>query len=57
MSNTVRKEKGPGFEYWSRRPGNRNGAGIPGRFTKRNTHRRERLQARHQIRVELGSLS
>jgi hypothetical protein len=56
MSNTIRREKAPEFQYFARRPGNRHGA-VPCPAVKRNTHRRERLQARREIRVALGSES
>lgn len=41
MSRTEKKQKGPGFEYWSRRPFNKHG-GLIGKFTKRRTHKAER---------------
>ncbi|ULQ47408.1 hypothetical protein JN531_003785 [Flagellatimonas centrodinii] len=41
MSRTRRGTKPAGFEYWTRRPGNRHGQ-PPGRFSKRLTHKRER---------------
>lgn len=50
MSRTKKGSKGPGYEYWSRRPGNANG-GIPGKLTKRRTHKAER-QARKKESVE-----
>jgi hypothetical protein len=44
VSRTFRKgEKGPGYEYWSKRPGNKNG-GAPGKYTKKRTHRLERIE-------------
>jgi len=36
----------PGYEYWSDRPGNKNGAFQTGRWTKTWTHRAERRQAK-----------
>lgn len=41
MSRTKKGSKGPGHEYWTARPGNKQG-GRPGRATKRRTHRAER---------------
>lgn len=52
MSKTTKGGKGPGFEYWSARPGNRAG-GIPGRITKTNTHRTERRQGKDEARKSL----
>lgn len=49
MSRTTRGGKGPGFEYWTKRPGNRNG-GTPGVFTKKTTHRTERQQGKQDCR-------
>jgi len=49
MSRTAHASKPAGFEYWTRRPGNACG-GLPGPFTKKNTHRRERMQGRQQCR-------
>lgn len=40
MSRTRRGDKAPGYEYWSRRLG---GAPIPGRVSKRRTHKVERM--------------
>lgn len=42
MSRTYRGEKGPGHEYWKSRlcPGGE----TPGRWTKRQTHRKERRE-------------
>lgn len=43
MSRTRKGSKGPGYEYWSRRPlcGE-----APGKKTKRKTHRIERMEAK-----------
>lgn len=43
--------KGPGFEYWSRRPCNGWG---PGSDTKRITNRLERRRAKQALREEYG---
>jgi hypothetical protein len=52
MSRTNRASKPAGFEFWSRRPGNKGGGGR-GPFAKRLTHHRERRIARRQCRREL----
>ena len=41
MSRTRRGEKAPGYDYWTKRPGNKGGA-PPGKFTKKMTHKAER---------------
>lgn len=41
MSRTIRGEKGPGYDYWNRRP-TKGMWTFPGKFTKRWTHRKER---------------
>jgi len=53
MSRTRKGGKGPGFEYWTARPGNRAG-GTPGRTTKTQTHRTERQQGKDEARRSLG---
>ena len=50
MSRSVRAEKGPGFEYWSRR--NVVGATDPGRTSKKITLRVERRRAARDTRKE-----
>ncbi len=47
MSRTSKGAKGAGYEYWSRRPGNKQG-GQPGAVSKRATHRAERRQGKKQ---------
>jgi hypothetical protein len=45
--------KGPGYEYWSARPGNRGGGAhgkYSGRITKTRTHRDERREGKQQAR-------
>jgi hypothetical protein len=41
MSRTKKGSKGPGYEYWTARPGNKQG-GRPCKFTKKQTHKAER---------------
>lgn len=43
MSRTFKGKKGVGYEYWSRRPCNKNG-GNPGKYTKKRTHKLERIE-------------
>ncbi len=45
MSRSFAGSKGPGFDYWSRRPGNRSGGNPPGKISKQFTHRRERRES------------
>lgn len=49
MSRTSHGSKGPGYEYWSRRPGD---GWYPGKFTKRVTAKAERQQAKEEIENE-----
>lgn len=54
MSRTRKgKKRGPGYEYWGRRPGPR----TPGRITKKITHRKERMIKNKIIQEEKKSLS
>lgn len=53
MSRTKKGGKGPGFEYWTARPGNRCG-GTVGKSTKTQTHRAERRQGKDVARKELS---
>lgn len=41
MSRTKHDDRHTGKEYWSARPGNKNG-GLLGSYSKRKTHRAER---------------
>lgn len=43
MARTKKGSKGPGFEYWTKRPGNKHG-GLLGAFQKHYTHKIERQQ-------------
>ena len=47
MAKTNKGGKGPGYEYWSRRPYR---GGCIGRYAKLLTHRRERLIAKSDLR-------
>jgi len=41
MSRTIKGHKGPGYDFWSRRPPNTGCQGY-GPFAKKVTHRKER---------------
>jgi hypothetical protein len=47
---TVKGSKGPGYEYWSKRAGSFHGAPGAHKFSKRLTHKLERLEGRRQCR-------
>lgn len=47
MSRSKKGSKGPGHEYWSKRPGS---MAVPGEFSKNRTHRLERLEAKKAAR-------
>lgn len=49
-TNKSKKAKGPGYEYWSKRP---TPLTSPGKEAKKLTHRLERIQAKKQIKEEL----
>lgn len=52
MSRSKKGKKAAGHEYWSRRPmSNRHGA-LPGRDTKKLTHRKERQAGNREIRKD-----
>jgi hypothetical protein len=53
MSRSKKKKKKPGYEYWSKRPISRNCGANPGKETKNQTHRLERLEAKKQIKQGL----
>lgn len=53
MSRTSKGGKGPGFEYWTARQGNRCGGFPLGKFFKKRTHSRERHQASAEIAEQL----
>jgi hypothetical protein len=50
MSRTKKGSKGPGYEYWSRRPSK--GITAPGKETKTITHRLERAAAKRKLDEE-----
>jgi len=47
MSRTKKGAKGPGYEYWSRRPAK--GCVDPGKKNKVVTHRLERAAAKREL--------
>jgi hypothetical protein len=47
MSRTKKGAKGPGYEYWSRRPAK--GCIDPGKSNKTVTHRLERAAAKREL--------
>lgn len=53
MARTKKGSKGPGYEYWSRRPYNGHN---PGKITKRICHQMERAIAKRDILSELDQL-
>ena len=48
MSRTRKGNRGPGAEYWTARPGNKQG-GQTGPITKRTTHRAERRLGKKDV--------
>lgn len=54
--NKSKGHKGPGHEYWGRRSAIGFGKNLrePGRFTKTETHRAERRQAKEEINEKLA---
>lgn len=55
MSRSKKGSKGPGYEYWSRRPGNFDGP-KPGRESKKVTHRLERAEKKRTVHREQKGL-
>lgn len=51
MSRTKKGSKGPGYEYWSRREGNKKG-GLLGRSQKKITLGKERAKSKLLIKRE-----
>lgn len=51
MSRTKKGSKGPGYEYWSKRPGKGVYGGTGGsKFGKRLTHKAERTEGKKQAK-------
>lgn len=53
MSDTHKGSKGPGYEYWKSRLDK--GGELPGPFTKKLTHKKERRDAKKDIRNDMSS--
>lgn len=53
MSRTIRGNKAPGYEFWSRRPE----SGGVGPESKRICHGKERSQGRQELRRQVEELS
>ena len=51
MSRTKKGSKGPGYEYWSRRPA-KIAFPSPGRETKKITHRQERAVSKRALNAQ-----
>lgn len=49
MSRTAHSFKPAGYEYWSRRPFNKNGQ-TPGSFAKHRTHKAERREGKQAMK-------
>lgn len=54
MARTKRGQKPVGYDYWSRRP---TPDMSPGRSAKTMTHRRERIQAKEEIKAGVEDLA
>jgi len=51
MSKTIKGSKGPGYEYWGRRSwGGGKYLADPGRYTKKQTARKERRQSKESVK-------
>jgi len=48
MSRTKKGKKGPGYEYWSKRPGSNKCGSAPGKDSKDFTHRAERREGKNE---------
>lgn len=53
MSRTKKGSKGPGHEYWSKRP---TPISDPGKDAKKRTHRMERIEKKKLIKKEREDL-
>jgi hypothetical protein len=51
MSKTKKGSKGPGYDYWSRRPGNTGSSGF-GKTVKKITHAKERMKSKQSLLKE-----
>lgn len=55
MSRSKKKGKGPGSEYWSKRPGTKK-ANSPGKFAKKVNKRLERIESKKLVKEEKEKL-
>lgn len=55
MSRTKKGSKAVGYDFWTRRPGNKHGANGCGPYAKLRTHKMERVEEADLIRNELDS--
>lgn len=53
MSRSKKGQKGPGYEYWSRRPGSSKSGCSPGRVAKARTHALERIEGKEEVRDQV----
>ena len=44
MSRTKKGKKAIGYEYWSKRPASNKGGATPSKYTKKRTHKLERIE-------------
>lgn len=54
MANTKKAKKGPGYEYWSKRPGSRNHGQAPGRKSKKLNISLERIEGKEEMVDQLS---
>lgn len=56
MSRTIKGSKPIGYEYWSKRLGNKGGGCGLGRSTKKQTLSRERIKQKMELRDDIETL-
>lgn len=55
MSRSKKGGKGCGFEYWTKRAGNKD-CPPPGKYSKKRTHKLERLEDKKLVKEEKEKL-
>lgn len=55
MSRTIKGSKPIGYEYWSKRLGNKGGGRGLGRSTKKQTLSRERIKQKMELRWQVST--
>lgn len=55
MSRSRKGSKGPGYDYWSKRPGTKK-ASDPGKYAKKINHRLERIEGKNASKDGLKDL-